>query len=72
MAQTKPHLVYFINKTNKTDFHLVSFISGPTLFQSRVMMILPILKDTVHELGKHRFTIMHIFPGYSFVDENNP
>ena len=31
MAQTKWHLVYFINKANKTDFHLVSFISGPTL-----------------------------------------
>ena len=31
MAQTKRHLVYFINKANKTDFHLVSFISGPTL-----------------------------------------
>ena len=31
MAQTKWHLVYFIDKTNKTDFHLVSFISGPNL-----------------------------------------
>ena len=31
MAKTKRHLVYFINKANKTCFHLVSFISGPTL-----------------------------------------
>ena len=31
MAKTKRNLVYFINKENKTDFHLVSFISRPTL-----------------------------------------
>ena len=40
MAQTKVHLVQYINKANKTDLHLVSFISGPTLFT--ISLLIPI------------------------------
>ena len=49
MVQTKTNLVYCINKANKTDFHLVYFISGPTLV---------ILKKVI---GKKKLTLHEFY-----------